>query len=1117
MSAQPASPPTPAAAMHASIVATILAGPGASSAPLNAYLERYFSAHVAESDTWSLLARYPDVLDRLDPAAVTADALRTGVSQNLPDEITGLMSSHHDALGAAPGDRTGIRQLATARHRGRFWNEQPLNSTSAWALHWGSIPVAPWHLTLRGHAGFINAVCPINLNERHLIATAGDDGTVRLWNPETASPVGIPLRGHDGAVEAMCIVPDPRLGDLIATAGHDRTVRLWDPLRSAQIAEKVLGEAAVCAITPIVRETGPTIIAAGDASGNIRLWRPSPDNAVIASAAAENGAVYALCVTRRRDVPLLAVGNGGVIDCWDIDLSERVGPPLDRHKGEVYAIAVLRRPHTDLIASAGSDATVRIWDLESWTMLDPVLRGHHGAVYSLLPLPRRKSGADAELASGGSDGSIRFWRVGDADSVNPPLVGHLSGIPGLAATRRADGDPLLSAAGGDGTVRVWPLRSSTAPEGSTSHALNPLGVTALARVADRRGRLVVTGAVDGKLRFLDPVVALPVLDSVQAHEDTIRAVCSLETPDGRGRRNCIATTSRDGGIRLWDVRTGTAVGAWESDDQPNALALLTAGPHGPVLAVGSVHGGIEIRRLRDGARLGRSLRREQGNAVVALHAVLVEADREVLVSASEDGAIEMWDIYADDPSYFHLGSHDGTAIALCSLDLDRHAVVASGGMDGIVRWWDLGRRELVREHSGHNGAVYALTAVRAGIVVSGGGDGTLRWWCADHDDAIRTVAAHLGPIEALTGFVDRPRRPLVISGGDDGTLMAWDAATGHSVGERLSTVPSGVNVVAVSEREPGLPLRVAAAGDDGMISIWSPRAPEPAAVRSRKSRFAGRALCAISINGVESLVTAGGAEDERSGSIALRDSQTGAVTSTIDVNPGVPILALATVRRMRRGAERPSRIAVGDGSGRITLLSSDLQRMDHQAWVAHDGPVRALRGLRRGRLLSGGQDGSLALWSLPAARESPEEAARVLGAHSGRIWTLCAIPGHDAADELVASAGEDADIRLWPVGHGLPESIAVLSGHQDQIRAMAAIRLPDESTLLASAGDDETIRIWDMRRREAVYCIPLHRRVLGLSWSSPAQGRLADSELIVGVDGGILALSMSDRMLGHRN
>ena len=64
------------------------------------------------------------------------------------------------------------------------------------------------------------------------LASAGGDGTVRLWDPATGAELAA-LTGHAGRVTAVAFSPD---GRRLASAGDDGTVRLWDPATGAELA-----------------------------------------------------------------------------------------------------------------------------------------------------------------------------------------------------------------------------------------------------------------------------------------------------------------------------------------------------------------------------------------------------------------------------------------------------------------------------------------------------------------------------------------------------------------------------------------------------------------------------------------------------------------------------------------------------------------------------------------------------------------------------------------------------------------------------------------------------------------------------------------------------------------
>ncbi len=58
-----------------------------------------------------------------------------------------------------------------------------------------------------------------------LLASASEEGTIRLWNPTTGRMASDPLVDHTGSVHGVAFAPDSHL---LATAGHDGSVRLWE-------------------------------------------------------------------------------------------------------------------------------------------------------------------------------------------------------------------------------------------------------------------------------------------------------------------------------------------------------------------------------------------------------------------------------------------------------------------------------------------------------------------------------------------------------------------------------------------------------------------------------------------------------------------------------------------------------------------------------------------------------------------------------------------------------------------------------------------------------------------------------------------------------------------------
>jgi WD40 repeat protein len=99
------------------------------------------------------------------------------------------------------------------------------------------------------------------------LASAGDDGELRIWDPTTGAARHI-LTGHTSRVRALAVAPD---GSWLASAGYDREVRTWDPV--AGTARQILTGHPSRVWALRVAPDGSWLASAGD-DGELRIWKP---------------------------------------------------------------------------------------------------------------------------------------------------------------------------------------------------------------------------------------------------------------------------------------------------------------------------------------------------------------------------------------------------------------------------------------------------------------------------------------------------------------------------------------------------------------------------------------------------------------------------------------------------------------------------------------------------------------------------------------------------------------------------------------------------------------------------------------------------------------------------
>ena len=244
---------------------------------LPTYLVRHLSGHIADASLWDTLADDPRVLDCLDPDAVTADALRTlfGHRRDIPPAVAGVIGARDALLTAPPADRAGLRQMATATYSARQVIDEP---TASWGIYAARARSVTPHVRLSGHTASLNSVRSLNLPGRGtIIASASDDGTIRLWDPATATPIGSPMTGHAISVEDLAVFRDREGRVMLASAGGDKVIRRWDVYTGRQVGEPMTGHGGrifgICTI-PGEGPGRPEKLATAGTDETVRIWDP---------------------------------------------------------------------------------------------------------------------------------------------------------------------------------------------------------------------------------------------------------------------------------------------------------------------------------------------------------------------------------------------------------------------------------------------------------------------------------------------------------------------------------------------------------------------------------------------------------------------------------------------------------------------------------------------------------------------------------------------------------------------------------------------------------------------------------------------------------------------------
>jgi WD40 repeat protein/uncharacterized caspase-like protein len=609
----------------------------------------------------------------------------------------------------------------------RPWNFLPMSAKM------GAIATLQQALTqtqelnrLTAHAQQVNS--SVMSPDGQTIATASDDGTVKLWSNN-----GQFLRDLTGHQDRVLAVAFSSGSSLIATASADKTIRIWN--REGKLLQTLTGHADW--VTDVQFNPKGKFLASASRDGTIKLWRLGVPIREQQTLRGHQGWVNAIRFSGDGQ-QLVSGGEDGIVRLWQVN-NATGSAAFKANNGRITSVAF--SPDEKRIAIAGENKAAKLFSTTGQELAS--LQGHSDQVNSISFNPD-----GTKIATGSIDGTIRLWSSeGDAIRI---IRGHGSAITHVNFSR--NGLELLSASA-DKTARIWRINPADKlfEQGVSVISVSPDGNTIA--VANPNHTIHLWQRNQQELRLLETVF--------KGHTATIAALAF--SPNGQ----FLASASADKTIRIWDMSSGKLIKTITGHD--DRVTTLSFRFDSNVLASGSADKTIKLWSMPDG-RMVDTLKGHEDEVT----AMSFSPDGRFLASGSVDNTIRLW--YPDSVTPVILGRHK---LAIASLAFSPNGKkLASASWDNTIQLWAVSEakpeKEMTpdRSFSGHNGGVLSLSFSPNGqLLASGSDDNTIKLWNTTEGELLKTLSGTHDRVQSVV--FSRDGRSL-ISTSDRTGLLVWD-------------------------------------------------------------------------------------------------------------------------------------------------------------------------------------------------------------------------------------------------------------------------------------------------------------------------------------------------------
>ncbi|MGK7940905.1 MAG: caspase family protein [Crocosphaera sp.] len=359
----------------------------------------------------------------------------------------------------------------------------------------------------------VRSIVSPNDDNGQMIASAGEDGTIQLWDLQ-----GKKLASWQGDDRRIWAVAFSRDKQTLASSGEDGKVRLWN-LQGKQL-RVLAGHNSQARFVTFSRDA-QRIASVGAQDGIIRLW--NRDGTPINAWQADETKFLKTVDFHPNHQLLVTAGRDGKINIWNLE-GKRL-KQLDFH-----AWGVFFSPDGQYLVAAGDDGSIGLWNsqyelVQQWQV-------HQGPMWNVA-----FSSDSQKIASGGEDGNVRIWNL-KGEKLGQ-FEGHNGPVRSVKFT--ADSQQLVSS-GDDGTTRLWNL---------PNQLLDTQNITSFPKRKANKNTVILSP--DNKLRaFVDQDNKIQITDrsgkQLNRFQDHIGKVLAINfSPNSQ----LLVSAGEDNTIRVW--------------------------------------------------------------------------------------------------------------------------------------------------------------------------------------------------------------------------------------------------------------------------------------------------------------------------------------------------------------------------------------------------------------------------------------------------------------------------------------------------------------------------------------------------------------------------------------